>query len=554
MKPALASLLVLGLAACAVDDRDPRTAALDPAPLFDEGPLDEAAPTVPPTKLVLRADAVPNRYIVVMKTGQRRAVRDLDSAIERLATTHTAEVQARYTAALEGFAASMSDADAAALAADPDVAWVEQDAVVHTTATQNAATWGIDRVDQPTLPLDTRFKYLNAGAGVTAYVLDTGLRATHQEFTGRVMPGFTAINDGQGTNDCHFHGTHVAGTIAGKVLGVAKEANVVPVRVLDCGGSGLTSGIIAGLDWVAANRRLPAVANMSLGGPASAAEDTAVRNVIAAGVPVVVSAGNDDVDACTQSPAREPQAITVAASSNIDARASFSNFGTCVDVFAPGVDITAASFAGDTLARIVSGTSQAAPHVAGAVALYLAANPTATPAAVAQALATHAHTGKITDPKGSPNLLVNTMFVDTTRPVAAIMSPASGATVAASFQVTADVDDTNLESVRLVIDGQVVETKAAGPFAFQVSGLARGAHTIAVNATDGAGLATTSATVQVTVSSQPGQTPGPDGAGTVTAGCTAGGGSGLAVALALGLLAGRGRRRGGRRTAGNHLG
>lgn len=545
MKPALASLLVLGLAACAVDDLDLETAPLELA--ADEGPT--GAPT---TKLVRQAGAVPNRYIVVMKSGRARAQADLGSAIARLATTHAAEVQARYTTALEGFVAEMSDAAAEALAADPDVAWVEEDAVVHTTATatQSNATWGIDRVDQPALPLDARFKYLTSGAGVTAYVLDTGLRATHQEFTGRILPGFTAINDGQGTNDCQFHGTHVSGTIVGKVLGIAKDAKVVPVRVLDCMGSGLVSGIIAGLDWVAANKQLPAVANMSLGGPASAAEDTAVRNLIAAGVPVVVAAGNDNVDACTQSPAREPLAITVAASSNADARAAFSNFGTCIDVFAPGVDITSASIAGDTLARTVSGTSQAAPHVAGAVALYLAANPTATPAAVAQALVAHAHAGKITDVKGSPNLLVNTMFVDTTRPVAAIMSPSNGAMVPVSFQVAAAVTDANLESVQLSIDGQVVDTRTTAPFAFQVSGLALGGHTIAISATDGAGLAA-STTVQVTVTSQPVAGPGQDPndpRGTVTAGCSigTGGGGGGAIAFALGLLAvltGRRRRR-----------
>jgi uncharacterized protein (TIGR03382 family) len=538
MKPAPASLLVLGLAACAVDP-DLETATRELA--VDEGPT--GAPT---TKLVRQAGAVPNRYIVVMKSGSRRAQADLGSAIARLATAHAAEVQARYTTALEGFVAEMSEAAAEALAADPDVAWVEEDAVVHTTATQSNATWGIDRVDQVALPLDTRFKYLNTGAGVTAYVLDTGLRATHQEFTGRILPGFTAINDGQGTNDCQFHGTHVSGTIVGKVLGVAKDAKVVPVRVLDCMGSGLVSGIIAGLDWVAANKQLPAVANMSLGGPASAAEDTAVRNLIAAGVPVVVAAGNDNVDACTQSPAREPLAITVAASTSADARASFSNFGTCIDVFAPGVDITSASIAGDTLARTVSGTSQAAPHVAGAVALYLAANPTATPAAVAQALIAHAHTGKITDVKGSPNLLVNTMFVDTTRPVAAIMSPSNGAMLPASFQVAAAVTDANLESVQLSIDGQIVDTRAAGPFAFQVSGLALGAHTIAISATDGAGLAA-STTVTVTVTSQavpgPGRDPN-DPRGTVTAGCSSSGGAGAAMALGLlALLTGRRRRR-----------
>lgn len=548
MKPALACLLTLGLLSCAVDDRDADSPGLDPAldPALDRGldpvPTPEgAAPGTPTTKLVRHPDAIANRYIVVLKTGARRAGIDVDHTIARLATAHGAAVETHYAAALQGFTASMTDGDARALAEDPDVAWVEEDAIVRTTAIQANATWGLDRVDQAALPLDTRFKYLNAGAGVTAYILDTGLRATHSEVVGRIQTGFTAINDGQGTNDCQGHGTHVAGTVVGKVLGIAKGANVVPVRVLDCTGQGALSGIIAGLDWVAANRRLPAVANMSLGGPASAAEDTAVRNVIAAGVTVVVAAGNDNRDACLQSPAREPQAITVAASTSADARAGFSNFGTCVDVFAPGVDILSASFSGDTLARTLSGTSQASPHVAGAVALYLAANPTATPASVAQKLVTHATTGKITDVQGSPNLMLNTMFVDTTAPVATIMSPANGATVADSFMVAAEVSDANLEAVQLVIDGQAGETRAAAPFAFQVSGLAVGPHTLVLTALDGAGQRTATS-IQITVSARPPTaTPGPDERGEVTAGCSTGGGSGFAVAFALGLLARRRR-------------
>lgn len=536
MKPTPVCLLTLGLVSCAVDERD-----LDPAASAQALALEEAPPSAPAVKLVRHPEAIANRYIVVLKSGAARAGIDVDHTISRLATAHGAAVETRYAAALEGFAASMTDAAAQALADDPDVAWIEEDAVVHATAIQANATWGLDRVDQSALPLDTRFKYLNAGTGVTAYILDTGIRATHSEFTGRILPGFTSINDGQGTNDCQGHGTHVSGTVVGKVLGIAKSANVVPVRVLDCMGQGALSGIIAGLDWVAANRRLPAVANMSLGGPASAAEDTALRNVIAAGVTVVVAAGNETQDACLVSPAREPQAITVAASSNLDARASFSNFGTCVDVFAPGVDIVSASFNGDTLARTLSGTSMASPHVAGAVALYLAVNPTATPAGVAQALGAHATTGKITDLQGSPNRLLNTMFVDTTAPIATITSPAGGAMVSDSFMVSVDVADANLESVQLTIDGQAGETRTAAPFAFQVAGLALGPHTLLVTATDGAGQRTV-ASLQVTVSARPpAGTPGPGEQGEVTAGCSTGSGSGFAVALALALLVRRRR-------------
>jgi subtilisin family serine protease len=243
------------------------------------------------------------------------------------------------------------------------------------------------------------------------YVIDTGIRLTHSEFTGRMSNGYDAVMVGGNANDCNGHGTHVAATVGGTTFGVADKVTLHPVRVLDCNGSGSNSGVVAGVDWVRANRILPAVANMSLGGGVSSALDTAVTNAINAGVTFALAAGNENVDACNTSPARVAAAITVGATTNTDARASFSNFGTCLDIFAPGQNITSAWLTSDTATNTISGTSMAAPHVAGAAAIYLASSPTATPAIVRNALVTNATIGKVTSPgTGSPNAL---LFVTT---------------------------------------------------------------------------------------------------------------------------------------------
>lgn len=507
-------------------------ACIDPAhseyvepELADDGDAG-AIPT--PTGLVRHADAVPSSYIVVLKS--RRDARDRAATVERLMAGRQARVRARYTHALDGFAATLDEHEALALAADPEVAYVEEDARVHATATrQGNATWGLDRIDQPDLPLDTSYTYLDSGAGVTAYVFDSGIRATHGEFTGRIVSGFGAIDDGQGTNDCNQHGTHVAGTVGGTVLGVAKEVSLVPVRVLDCEGSGTVSQTIAAIDWVIANKRPLSVANMSLGGPASDAQDAAVRRLIAAGVPVVVSAGNDAADACTQSPARVAEAITVAATDANDARATFSNHGSCVDLFAPGVDIRAASVAGDTLARTLSGTSMAAPHVTGAVAMYLAAHPTATPPEVKAALLDGATPGKVSDLRGSPNRLLSTRFVDSTPPSIEITAPAPEAELPARFTVAAEIDDPNLARVTVLIDGVEVMSRTEGPFELEVSA-ASGRHTIEVTAVDAAARTSTQ-TLSVTVVDDE-----PDLGGDIIGGCSAGGGQ--AGTLLIGALAG----------------
>ena len=281
--------------------------------------------------------------------------------------------------------------------------------VVGTTGVQDRPTWGLDRIDQSTLPLDATFSYDDsAGEAVRAYVVDTGIRSDHVEFDGRVSSGFTAINDGRGTEDCNGHGTHVAGTIAGTTFGVAKRATLTPVRVLDCSGSGTWSGVIAGLDWIAAQHTVgqPAVANMSLGGGANSSVDTAVRALIAKGVSVVVAAGNSNADACLSSPARVREAITVAASDVNDVRALFSNHGPCVDLFAPGVAVLSSVSSSSTATATYSGTSMASPHVAGAAALLLGRRPALAPSSLEGQLVADATPDVIADPLASPNRLL----------------------------------------------------------------------------------------------------------------------------------------------------
>ncbi|MFD0669492.1 S8 family peptidase [Ramlibacter sp. MAHUQ-53] len=349
---------------------------------------------------------VADRYIVVFKSH----VANPAAQGAQMAQSHGGRLHHAYGHALKGFSATLPAAAVNALRNHPDVASIEQDQTVslQQSVTQSSATWGLDRIDQVDLPLNTQYTYSQTGAGVTAFVVDTGIRADHSEFAGRLLPGFTAVADGQGTNDCNGHGTHVAGTVAGTTWGVAKGAKVVPVRVLDCSGNGAWSQVIAGLDYVASSTARPAVANLSLGGSASSTLDAAVAGAVSKGVTVVVAAGNSNVDACTASPAREPSAITVGATMSSDYRAYFSNIGTCLDLFAPGYNIVSAGIAGTTASATMSGTSMAAPHVAGAAALILQANPGATPATVASTIKANATTNHvIAAGTGSPNLLLS---------------------------------------------------------------------------------------------------------------------------------------------------
>ncbi|MFI5495850.1 S8 family peptidase [Actinoplanes sp. NPDC051859] len=339
------------------------------------------------------ADAVADRYIVVLKPGAEK----VSAAASRLAGTHDAKVQRTFSHALQGFSTTMSADEAKKMAADKNVASVQQVRKLHTMDTQTDATWGLDRVDQAALPLDKSYTYATTGKNVTAYVVDTGIRTSHSEFGGRATSGFDAV-DGDTADDCNGHGTHVAGTIGGKTYGIAKEVKLVAVRVLDCEGSGTTEQVVAGIDWVAGNAAKPAVANMSLGGGVDEAIDTAVQGAIGKGVTFAVAAGNETADACEGSPSRVPEAITVGATADTDARAEFSNFGTCLDIFAPGADITSAWMDDDSATKTISGTSMATPHVVGAAALVLDTKPDATPADVATALSDAATGDIVTDP------------------------------------------------------------------------------------------------------------------------------------------------------------
>ncbi|MFI5944437.1 S8 family peptidase [Streptomyces uncialis] len=350
--------------------------------------------------------AVKDSYIVTLKKDA--GLRASTPRGKKLISGYGGTVRTTFRSALNGFTATLSATEARRLAADPKVASVEQNQRVRVQATQTNAPWGLDRIDQAARPLNGTYTYPDsAGTGVTAFVIDTGVRVSHSQLTGRAGNGYDAIEGDTVAQDGNGHGTHVATTIAGSTYGVAKKARIVAVRVLDNNGSGTTAGVIAGVDWVTRNHSGPSVANMSLGGGASTTLDNAVRNSIASGVTYAVAAGNSGVNASSTSPARVTQAITVGATSNTDAKASWSNFGSVLDLFAPGVSITAGWHTGDSATNTISGTSMAAPHVAGAAAVYLSSRPTATPAQVSTALVNGATNSVVTTPgSGSPNKLL----------------------------------------------------------------------------------------------------------------------------------------------------
>jgi serine protease len=385
---------------------------------------------------------IQGQYIVVLKDeaatlgGEMNAANrpSIATVAQGMAQQHGAQMRRHFSHALRGFVVQANDRALERLLLDQRVAYVEEDGIIELSATQTNATWGLDRVDQRDLPLSGTYVYNTTASNVNAYIIDTGVLGSHSQFTGRMIGGYTAISDGRGTTDCNGHGTHVAGTVAGTTHGIAKGAKISPVRVLGCDGSGTNSGVIAGMDWVTANHVKPAVANMSLGGGASSATDDAIARMTNAGVIVVVAAGNDNSNACNYSPARAASAITVGSTASNDSRSSFSNYGSCLDIFAPGSSITSAWYTSNTATNTISGTSMASPHVAGVAALYLADNPTASVSQVTNALLNAATPNKVSSAgSGSPNRLLYSLFGgggggDTTAP----STPGSLAASAAS--------------------------------------------------------------------------------------------------------------------------
>lgn len=387
----------------------------------------------PATHPFAQSNPMPGRYIVVFKNSVSNPAAEAANVMRGLG----GQVDHIYSHALKGFAATLPEAALQGIRNNPNVDYIEQDQTVALnqtpTSPETQATWGLDRIDQVDRPLDTLYYFNYTGAGVNAFIIDTGIRPDHVEFSGRLLPGYNVVNDANGTNDCNGHGTHVAGTVGGTTWGVAKGVSLIPVRVLNCMGSGTWSGVIAGIDWVAGSALRPAVANMSLGGGASTSVNASVAGAVSKGVTMVVAAGNSNANACNYSPSGEPSAITVGATTSSDARASYSNYGSCVDIFAPGSSITSAWNTSDTASNTISGTSMAAPHVTGVAVLALAANSAASPAAVASFLITNATANRLRSiGTGSPNLLVYSLAAGApTEPpiqVVAVTSLTPGAT------------------------------------------------------------------------------------------------------------------------------
>lgn len=363
-------------------------------------------------KMRKSSNKIENNYIVVLDdqwVGEKGKFSIAPYIAAEMAAMHKGQLKHVYQHALNGFAVEMTPEEAESLSQDYRVLFVEEDGVVTADATQSNPPWGLDRIDQRSRPLNASYTFNWNGSGVRAYIIDTGIRTTHTQFGGRASNVFDAF--GGSGQDCNGHGTHVAGTVGGSTFGVAKNVMLRGVRVLNCSGSGSNSGVIAGVDWVRNNHVAPAVANMSLGGGISSALDTAVNNLHNANVTIAVAAGNSNANACNASPARAANAITVGSTTTTDARSSFSNFGTCLDIFAPGSGIQSAWSTSDTATNTISGTSMASPHVAGVAALYKQANPSASSTTIRNAIVNNATTNVVTNAgTGSPNRLLYSLF------------------------------------------------------------------------------------------------------------------------------------------------
>ena len=449
---------------------------------------------------------------------------DVRAAAPVLAANHGGREERVYGQALNGFAFRGSDRAAAAISRNPNVVFVEADAAVWLDTSEPAASWGLDRIDQPALPLDGTYTYGSTGAGVTAYVIDSGIRYSHQEFRTdsggtRASFGFDGVGDGRNGDDCNGHGTHVAGTIGGRNYGVAKAVSLVSVRVFGCTGGSSWSRIIDAIDWVTANANGPAVANLSLSGGASWSVDTTLRGMIDSGVGAAVAAGNSNADACSYSPARVAEAMTTASTDSADRRSSFSNYGSCVDWFAPGSSIKSADKDSDTDVATKSGTSMAAPHSAGVAALYLQSNPDASAQTVRDAVYQATTNGIVTDSSTVNNHLLYSLVTDgggndpeppaDEPPTVSMVSPSDGATLSGTVTLTADADDDqSVSSVAFYRGSTLIASDASSADGWSVSwdttAVPNSDYALTARATDSIGQTTTSVAISVQVSNSTG--------------------------------------------------
>jgi len=474
-------------------------------PLQPETTQDLSSAAAPDQALIRGPQSLADRWIVVFADQGK----DPGDMPERMVRAAGGRLHFTYRHAIKGFAATLPTPAVEALRRNPMVAYVEADQEVWAWDTQTNATWGLDRVDQRALPLDKSYTYEQTGAGVTAYIIDTGIRYDHTQFGGRVSFGFDAFG-GNGA-DCNGHGTHVAGTVGGTTYGVAKAVSLVAVRVLDCNGSGTTTGVIAGVDWVRGHAAGAAVANMSLGGGPSTTLDNAVKNSIAAGVSYAVAAGNSSRDACLYSPARVPEAMTIGATTSTDAKASYSNYGNCVDWFAPGSSITSAYYTSSTATATMSGTSMASPHTAGAAALYLQAHPGAAPTDVRQALYDATTRGIVASSRTTNNHLLYSLFDGGSEPPPDNKAPTASFTYGCTYlnctfngSGSSDSDGT-ISSYAWSFGDNSTASGVSPSYSFS----AAGTYTVTLTVTDD-DEATGTASQQVTVEAEdPGSDPEP---------------------------------------------